>query len=368
MNLFANSIIQDKIVRFFIQSIKNDRLSHAYIFYGERGCGKESFAFELAKALNCSSEQRIPCGQCPSCQKICKLNHPDVKFIFPVSKQTTTEEMAQIRRAKSQNPYAGALPSGHLNIPIEAIRDLKSEAKYAPFEARKRVFIISGAEYFSREASNSFLKLLEEPPENLLLILTTNDVHALLDTIRSRCQPIHFPRFSDVQIKEIVKRYQPVEQDLIPIIRIAQNDLKRVFEMLQEDLTVRRETIYKYFQALATSNYVNMFEILDEIGHSKNRQHVTEFLDLLILWLRDALHANFLDQEAEYINLDYSEAIIKFARFYQNVDYNRIISAIERTRYRIGHNAHAALALSALAIEMKQLLSERTQAMEAKAT
>jgi DNA polymerase-3 subunit delta' len=368
MDLFINSILQDKVVKFFTQCILNKRLSHAYIFYGNRGCGKEAFSIELAKALNCSHEQKRPCQECSSCKKITKFQHPDVKFIFPLSKQLTSDEISGLLKSKSENPFLDLSVSGFRNIAIEAIRELKSEAKYAPFEANKRVFIISGAEFFSREAANSFLKLLEEPPEDLLIILTTNDLNALLDTIRSRCQPVHFSRFSDIQIKEIINRYQKTDQDLLPLIRIAQNDIKRVFEILQEDLEERRQSVYTFFQAIASSNYYKIFNILDNLTASKNRNHIFEFLELLILWLRDALHVNYLGQDTEYINQDYSEIITKFSGLYQKIDYHKLIHKIEKTRQNIEQNAHAGIALTALAIDLKLLLSKTTPELEANAS
>ncbi len=368
MDLFVNSIIQENIQSFFTQSLLNNRLSHAYIFHGERGSGKEAFAIRLAQVLNCENPDSKPCGECPSCIKISKLNHPDIKFLYPVSKQIKTEEFPRLLRQKAANPYADISVPGFRAITIEAIRDLKSEAKYAPFEARKRVFIISGAEYFTREASNSFLKLLEEPPENLMLILITNDLHSLLDTIRSRCQPVYFPRFNDQQIKAIIEHYHTTDAELTPVIRTAQNDIKRVFQLLEEDLGSRRERVYTFLRSVAGSNYLNIFGIIDELSKSKNKQEVDEFLELLILWLRDAVHVNFLEDDAEYVNLEYAEAIHKFAGLFRNADYDALILAIERTRFSIAHNAHTALALSALAVEIKHLLMEQKQAMEAKAS
>jgi len=368
MDLFVNSIFQDNVLNFFKQSILNKRLSHAYIFYGNRGCGKEAFSIELAKALNCSHEHKRPCQECASCKKIAQFQHPDIKYIFPVSKQLSQVEISDYLKAKSVNPFLELQISGYRNIAIEATRGLKSEAKYAPFEAKKRVFIINGAEFFSREAANSFLKLLEEPPDNLLLILITNEYNSLLDTIRSRCQPVHFPRFSDIQIKEVVQRYQKTDKDLLPLIRISQNDIKRVFEILQEDIEDRRQHVLNFLRAVAGSNYIQIFEILDQLSASKNRNHIFEFLELLILWLRDAFHVSYLSEETEYINLDYTEAINKFSGLYHNIDYHTLINKIEKTAKHIDQNAHAGIALAALAVELKRLLSRNNPEPEAKAS
>jgi len=368
MKWFDHSILQEKIRQFFKKSIENGYLAHAYIFYGEKGSGKEAFAIELAKALNCSDEKSKPCNQCNSCTKINHLNHPDIHYIFPTSKQTKPEEISKILKEKASNPYLDMPVSGHLNIPIEQIRDFKNEAKYASYEAQKKVFIISGAEYFSREAANSFLKLLEEPPDDLLIILITSDLRSLLDTIRSRCQPVYFPRFSHEQVQEIINRYGTSEEDVSDLIRMAQNDIKRIFRLLQEEYPDQREQVYQFLRATASSNWPDIFDIIDIISQKRDKNLILEFLDLTIHWLQDALHVKYLEEAAEYINLDYSKPIEKFSRAYGRMDYHRIISVVQRTKNKIEHNAHTALALSALAVEFKNILSESVTVMEAKAS
>lgn len=356
MNLFGQSFAQNRIKTIFSQSITSDRLAHAYIFYGSEGSGKEAFAFELAKALNCSSSEQQPCNNCPPCLKINHLNHPDVKYIFAVSKQTSTDEMTQFYKIKAANPYLVLPITGHRNLSIEIIRELKNEAKYAPYEAAKRFFIISGAEYFSREAANSFLKLLEEPPDNLIIILITDDYHALLDTIRSRCQPIYFPQFSDEQIQQILERFSPTDKDVVPLIRIARNNVKKIFEMLDSDYNEKRQLIYGFIKSVAADNILPISQTVDQITQKRDKNYVVELLDLLILWLRDALHNLILKDRNDLINIDYAESIEKFSIFFQNSNLEKLIEIVEQTMFDLQRNAHPALTLMNLAIQMKNEL------------
>ncbi|MBN1408244.1 MAG: hypothetical protein JW956_10660, partial [Calditrichaceae bacterium] len=315
---------------------------------------------ELAKALNCANADSIPCNECPSCVKINNLSHPDLQYIFPVSKQTKTETVTELIKQKAKNPYSSIDIEGHKNIPIEKIREFKNEAKYAPNEAKRRFFIIDGSEYFSREAANSFLKLLEEPPEDLMIILITNDRNALLDTIRSRCQPVFFPAFSEEEIKSIVNIYHPINLDLTPIIKIAQNNLLKVFRLITSDSDEKRDHILKYLRALASNKMLELAGVIDFLCQKRDKNYIIDFLDLLTLWLRDAYYQQLMHDDCDYINVDYKEPIEKFANFYKDVNINTIIELIELAIRDIERNAHQSLTLTNLALQINEHLVLRS--------
>ncbi len=356
MEFFTKGIVQDRIRTFFTKGIENNRLAHAYLFYGEAGRGKAAFAFELAKALNCTNQESIPCNECPSCIKINNISHPDIQYVFPISKQTKTETVAELLKQKAKNPYSSIDIEGHKNIPIEKVRELKNEAKYAPNEAQKRFFIIDGCEYFSREAANSFLKLLEEPPADLTIILITNDRNVLLDTIRSRCQPIFFPAFNEEQIRAIIKIYNPVDFDLFPVIKIAQNNLLKVFKLIASDSDEKREYILKYLRALAGNQMLELADIIDFLCQKRDKNYIIDFLDLLILWLRDAYYYHLLDN-GDFINVDFKEPIEKFAEYSRRTNLDNIIELVEHAIWNIEWNAHQSLTLTNLALKINEQLN-----------
>lgn len=365
MEFFNKGIVQERIKSFFSRSIEHNHLAHAYLFYGDSGRGKAAFSFELAKALNCSDTVSIPCNTCPSCIKINKLSHPDIQYIFPVAKQTKTETISDLIKQKVKNPYITMDIEGHKNIPIEKIREFKNEAKYAPNEAKRRVFIIDNCEYFSREAANSFLKLLEEPPDDLMIILIANDRNALLDTIRSRCQPIYFPAFNDEEIKAIVNKYHPVNLDLLPVIKIAQNNVLKVFSVITSNSDEKRKHILVFLRALASNQMLELANVIDFLCQKRDKNYIIDFLDLLILWIRDAYYHQLMDGHCEFINLDFKESIEKFANYYRNVDMDAIIGLVEQAIRDIERNAHQSLTLTNLALKInEQLVLRSTPAKE----
>jgi len=361
MNYFNGLTIQERVHSFFTQALNNDHLAHAYLFYGADGRGKTAFALYLAQALNCQADENRPCGECPSCTKIKHMSHPDVKYVFPISKAAKEKDLKELYRAKAGNPYKKLPISGHLNISIEAIRGLKNEAKYAPFEARKRVFIIEGIEHFKREAANSFLKLLEEPPDDLMLLLTTSDKNNLLDTIRSRCQPVLFPPYNEAEIEQIVKRYQTVEAGLNTLARINDFNIASIFDVLSNPDNSLREQAVNFLRAAATSNFTSINKVVDALATSKDKNKAITFVEQVSLWLADAFRYHSTNLTDIIINRDMTESIQKFSAHYGDLPYDKLFRSLENSAKTLQGNGHIALTLTSLGIELAQMFKKHGQ-------
>ena len=147
-------------------SLQRGRLAHAYLFAGPRQGGKEAVATTLAKALNCREKEADSCDRCDSCKRIDERIHPDVHWVRPESKS---------RR-----------------ITVEQIREFERSVHLCPTEASIKVGIIVDAECMGEEASNAFLKTLEEPPDRTVILLLASESQQLLPTILSRCLRISF--------------------------------------------------------------------------------------------------------------------------------------------------------------------------------
>ena len=157
----------------------SDKMSHAYLFTGSRGTGKTSCAKILAKAVNClHPENGNPCNRCSACQSIDDGSCMDVLEIDAAS-----------------------------NNGVDHVRDLRDDAVYSPSQVRKRVYIIDEVHMLSISAFNALLKIIEEPPEHLLFILATTELHKVPATILSRCQRFSFRRISQ---EDIASRLQYV--------------------------------------------------------------------------------------------------------------------------------------------------------------
>ena len=180
--LFSSIIGQPKAVQLLSRAVSANRLAHGYLFTGPEGVGKTTLATALAASLFCETEKgNDPCGQCPGCAKFVSGNHPDFLKISP----------------------QGAA------IKIGQIRELKKQMNFPPFAAGMRIVLIEDIQTMRREAGNSLLKILEEPPPDNLLILIASDTEPVLPTIISRCQVIPFSPLSTEQTVEVLTTMHP---------------------------------------------------------------------------------------------------------------------------------------------------------------
>ncbi|MGM0421124.1 MAG: DNA polymerase III subunit gamma/tau, partial [Bacillota bacterium] len=169
---FADLIGQDQIVKTLKNTIKYDRISHAYLFAGPRGTGKTSTAKVYARALNCLTDEGIePCGDCQNCHRIDEGQSIDLIEIDAAS-----------------------------NRGIEAIRELREKVKFYPSEGQYKIYIIDEVHMLTTPAFNALLKTLEEPPERVIFILATTEPHKVIPTILSRCQRFDFSLLTQEEI------------------------------------------------------------------------------------------------------------------------------------------------------------------------
>jgi DNA polymerase-3 subunit delta' len=207
-----------------IQTIQDQRVSHAQLFYGPEGSGKLALAIAYAQLINCAAPKSPPnpqkgadsCGICPSCVQYQKLAHPDLHFFFPVatskkvpSKPSSKHYIGEWREFLLSRNYHVSLPEWYDFIGIENKQgtiytedaaEINRILSYKSYASEYKVVIIWMIEKLTYAAAPKLLKILEEPPEKTLFLLVSDNPDHVISTILSRCLPVRFPRIPDSEI------------------------------------------------------------------------------------------------------------------------------------------------------------------------
>ncbi len=203
------------------KALRAGRLPQVLLFTGSTGIGKQRLALWLAQLIMCERGGEEPCGSCRACHLVEGLSHADVHWFVPITRPKAGDPDKQVEEAAEA--LAGALderrkrplyspPDGMASHPIASVRLLHRRAALTAVEGGRRVFIIGEADRLvpqesSPEAANAMLKLLEEPPPGMVILLTTVDARRVLPTIRSRAVPIRLHRLSDDEVRGFLREH-----------------------------------------------------------------------------------------------------------------------------------------------------------------
>lgn len=334
------------------KAFKNGRLAHAYLFYGHVGVGKEAMALALAKAIVCEDPGEKPCNKCSSCHKMNSLAHPDIMFIFAAPLSVKVEDERIVLQSVIQNPYWRHQPWANPVISINKIREIRHSSSLKSFEGHGRVVIIAECEKLTAQASNALLKILEEPPPNTTLLLTSAKQNLLLPTIVSRCQLIRFELLKADEIENALAMRENVPAEKAKLIaRVANGSYRQALELQDEDLNGRRDLILDILRVVIQGD-LERIQKVEEIVRSADKRMVKEYIKLLLLWFRDILlllqFTNDNSVEAKLVNYDRREILNKFLTAFEEIDFERAISALEKALQNLDRNIHLGLILTVL--------------------
>ena len=330
MSGFESIIDQHKPIRLLTAFLQKGTTPHALLFTGIEGVGKRMTALTFAMACNCMNAKQgtqhqdtasNPCLRCRSCRKIKSGNHPDIIFIKP------------------SGPF----------IRINQIRSLCHTLGMKPYEARQRVVIISEAQAMNPEAGNALLKVLEEPPERTLLILTALQTSDLLPTIVSRCQLIRFNPISPKNIAGfLVGKKGLAPSDAMILATLANGSLSKAILMDQADWIKRRNWLIDEIETLPSRSVGPRLAFAERLA--KNKDVLADSLEVIKLWLRDLVIYHY--DPAKIINRDLVDKIQSASQRMRVESILSKLDAILSAQKNMSANSNLRLTLEVLTFRL----------------
>lgn len=361
--MYKNIKGQERVIENLKRIFHSGKIPHSFIFYGSDGVGKDAAAIEFAKLLNCDNpvNGNEACDSCKNCLEIDSFRSVLVKYIIalPSGKSESDDDSNPLEKLDKEDYlnylneldckrinkyYSISLPRAN-DIRISSIRQIRKEIYLTGKTGKKKVFIISKCDRMNLNSANSLLKILEEPPRDSVLILTTSKITSLLPTIIGRCQKLKFDNLSKSIILQYIKESESslsnTEAEFFS--ELSDGSISKCEDILNNNFLELRETVVNMLTALLSGRYVNLGAEIDSVISKKDKELLKQFLLLLIFWFRDLV---FISNDAEslVVNKDKTERLKKFEQnFY--CDKYKIIRLIEEAIRDVDGNVFPELLL-----------------------
>ncbi len=350
---------QERVKRILTSSLKRNRLAHAYLFHGCPGVGKDAMGIAIAMSLLCQEKVMGGCGQCSDCLAIQRLEHPGFHFILPVPTRPKTmgeKKYMDILRDRAlqriSNPYKEITYNPELStlpvIGIDQIRSMKQKVLLKVAGNKHRLFLISQAEKLTLSAANSLLKLLEEPPPNTLLILTTSLPGQLLNTIVSRCQIVRFDTLQDEVIEEaLIQRWNINSEQAHFFAKMAGGSMQTAFSLTEEGFEEKRNAALTFLKDALDSDILNRLSGVEKLINGRDRSELQFILRIILVLLRDLLYLKSENHE-RLINIDRLDHLNHIYKKWPQFDVEAGIKGVEQAIDLVGKNVYLLLIVTTL--------------------
>ncbi|UOQ49541.1 DNA polymerase III subunit delta' [Gracilibacillus caseinilyticus] len=326
--LWSDMLEKQPIVsQMMINSITKSRISHAYLFHGDKGTGKYEMAQLFAMSIFCQQRSTIePCQQCSDCRRIKSGNHPDLHIIIP--------DGASIKK--------------------DQILHLQKEFTYTGLESNKKMYIISQAEKMTDNASNRLLKFLEEPSKQTTAILLTENSHSVLSTIRSRCQMMAFKPLNPNQLRESLQEEGLTEANARLMTSITNNLTEAMEKSKDTWFAQSRKLVVQLIEMLQQNqDEVPIFVHTQWMPHFTERVQLQEGLDLLMLWFRDMVQIH-LDEPSAIVYTNHQEKLEAASIHWSLEHATENLQHIMTAKRKLESNVHPQLVLEQLTLHIQR--------------
>lgn len=320
-------------------ALRHGTVHHAYLFAGPGGVGKELTALAFIQALLCPDRPDEGCGVCSTCRRVERFSHPDVSWLLP--------ESEQVSRGMAGKSDFDHVPSREIRV--EQVRKLQERLSMRPLECKRKAALVLSADLMNVQAQNAFLKTLEEPTPDTVLVLVAAAPDRLLTTLRSRCSRIQFgPLPEDLIAKRVATENKTDEATARLVARMADGSVTRALQIDVEQLA-QRKALFERYEALKGDDFRGILRFAEDLGGS--REDAEAALQLLLVWTRDLTLIQ--SGSRELINADLVDFAQSAAAKHSGATLHRRYRLIDQTLHAIGvRNGGARLQLERMALEM----------------
>lgn len=348
---FDSIIGQESAIGEIRNYIALGRMSGTFLFSGPEGVGKRLTALTTAKAVNCGDADLNACGKCVTCRKIEHRSHPDVHIIDTLSTDDTEYPYAVFGAPENVLPGTSKKTDhGGSDIKISHIRSLQRDINLKPYEGKMKVFIINDAHRMSRDASDAFLKTLEESTTRNLVILITAKPALLSRTILSRCRVIKFHALRREEIKRMLGEDKLLDEETIHFLSyFSEGRLGSAVRMKErKDIIARKNGIIDGYTAAGSRRAGVSFSK----GAGESREELVEALNILAAWYRDIYVFKSGMPESELINRDRKNDLIRLVNEYSFAELDEKLKCISDSLFFIERNVNIKLLFLNIRMEL----------------
>lgn len=327
---FKDIIGHKQIVKHLESAMKLNKVSHAYIFNGEKGSGKKLLASAFAEALQCETEGVEPCQDCKSCKQAESGNHPD------------------IIRITHDKPNS---------IGVEEVREqLVNDIQIKPYSSRFKIYIVPEAEKLTVQAQNAILKTIEEPPAYAVIMLLTSNASAFLPTILSRCVMLTTKPLPDSQVKKyLMERVQIPDYQADICVAFAQGNIGKAVQLASSDnFTEIKNSALHLLKNVPEMQIQDIIAIVKDVGEFKVDIH--DYLDIMAVWYRDVLYFKATKDANGLIFKDQVQEIAEQTSKGSYEGMELILEGIQKAKGRLRANVNFDLSMELLFLTIKENL------------
>lgn len=329
---FKDIVGHERVIENLINLASSGKAGHAYIFSGPEGIGKKRTASAFASALMCSDFSNDSCGVCKECRLTFGNAHPDLKTVdYSIDKDGKVKA----------------------SISVEAMREFKNEVYLKPFSSSRKIYILDNCEKMTVEAQNALLKVLEEPPSYITIIMICNNLSKLLSTIVSRAVLVKFSFLSAENVEIFLERYYNDTDNKKIHSRICGGSIASVISNIEnpESLSFRNEVLDAFEELCLSAPSTSINKLLKLFSQNKDMKN--EIISILSTVIFDcALYKT--GNKAAIVNADKIEVIRSICRKVSIAGIHRAESVLSRLNKLILSNVNYRLAVTESVISLKE--------------